>query len=313
MKSCSRAFSPAARACGAWRQPAGGQRPFSPRATTRVSVRRNRLAYVEDHLNGDIWRLDIAQSAAAPLIASTRQDVNARYSLDGMRIVFVSGRSGDAEIWVADADGRHPTRLTSQGAGVPSWSPDGRQIAFDSRSDIYVVNSDGGMMQQLTKEPSQEVRPNWSLDGRHIYFASNRTGDWQIWQVPRSGGPAIQITRHGGREAFAAPDGASIFAVKPPAEGLWQVSLATGEEKKVLEHVRQGPWTVASQGIYYLNQRTSMLELFRFATRNIQPLAAIEPILSMIAPALSASPDGRYLLYTQDQRESDIMLLEGFR
>ncbi len=68
------------------------------------------------------------------------------------RIVFVSDRSGSREIWVCDSDGGNQVQLTKFGGshvGSPRWSPDGRQIAFDSRpsglSSIYVINASGGI------------------------------------------------------------------------------------------------------------------------------------------------------------------------
>jgi len=69
---------------------------------------------------------------------------------DGKRIVFASDRSGETEIWVANADGSDALQLTSFRAletGTPHWSPDGRWIAFDSRprgrSGVFVIGALG--------------------------------------------------------------------------------------------------------------------------------------------------------------------------
>jgi len=74
-------------------------------------------------------------------------------SSDGQKITFRSNRSGSFEIWTCDSDGSNPIQLTLLGApntGTPRWSPDGRQIAFDSRkeghADIYVINAEGGLL-----------------------------------------------------------------------------------------------------------------------------------------------------------------------
>ena len=98
------------------------------------------------------------------------------------------------------------TTLDSPNTGSPSWSPDGANIAFDSRveghADIFVVSASGGSPRRLTKEPFENQIPSWSRDGRWVYFSSDRSGRWQIWKVPASGGPAVQVTAHGGFNAF---------------------------------------------------------------------------------------------------------------
>ncbi len=80
----------------------------------------------------DIWRVDLHTAApdrsAVKLISSTRAQMNAQYSPDGSRIALQSNRSGSSEIWVADAAGSNPVRITSFDgplAGAPSWCQDG--------------------------------------------------------------------------------------------------------------------------------------------------------------------------------------------
>ena len=71
-------------------------------------------------------------------------------------------------------------RLTDHSANYrdPSWSPDGRHIAFDSnrgdKAEIYVMGSDGSNPRRLTDHPAWAALPSWSPDGRHIAFVSER-------------------------------------------------------------------------------------------------------------------------------------------
>ncbi len=89
-------------------------------------------------------------------------------------------------------------------------------------------------------EPSDEVRPSWSGNGRWIYFGSDRTGTWQVWKLPSEGGPAVQVTRKGGREAFESPDGKSVYYHKRDVPGIWRVPVEGGEEAQVLDAGNQG-------------------------------------------------------------------------
>ena len=114
-------------------------------------------------------------------------------------------------------------RLTNIGGpvtGTPRWSPDGRQIAFDSMEgsnrDIYVVSSNGGKHHQLTTEPAEDTCPSWSRDGRWIYFGSGRSGSLQIWKMPSAGGRAVQVTTRGGFEGFEST-GRQVFLLRQRA------------------------------------------------------------------------------------------------
>ena len=142
------------------------------------------LAFVEFTSNVNVWRVAAWPGEARRperWIASEREEFSAAVSADGSRIAVQSTRSGAAQIWVADAAGGNSQSVTSMFAGVvgsPRWSPDGTQIAFDARvegnPDIWVVSSQGGAPRRLTSESAEDVVPDWSSDGKWVYFASDR-------------------------------------------------------------------------------------------------------------------------------------------
>ena len=119
------------------------------------------------------------------------------------------------------------------------------------------MDADGGAPRRVTTEPSEDVVPSWSRDGRWIYFASNRSGRWEVWKVPADGGQAVQLTKNGGFAAFESHDRRFVYYAKGlTARGLWRVSVNGGDEASVLDFPDigyWGYWVVAENGIYFVN------------------------------------------------------------
>jgi eukaryotic-like serine/threonine-protein kinase len=300
----------------------------------------SRLAYVRSYRDSNIWRIDTpaagGHATAAPVatISSSRLDLTPQFSPDGTRVAFTSWRSGAGEIWTADIDGSNAVQLTAMGAvpGFPRWSPDGRRIAFHSdaeqhQAEVFVVAAAGGKPRNVTVAPTGDAFPGFSSDGNWIYFTSNRGGGERtsIWKMPSSGGPAVQIAQGLGTLSQTSADGAYVYYLDNwnRSGALWRVAAAGGPATKVLDGVLSSNFALTKAGIYYIDQaapanRTdkpsvveTRLQYFDFSTERSRIVAGN---LGEVGFGLTASPDGRTILYTRfDSSIDDLMLADNFR
>lgn len=126
-------------------------------------------------------------------------------------LLFVLGLTG--VLPSAHGQLKPPAHEPVIGARMPALSPDGRQLAFVYRGDLWLAPSKGGRATPLTHHLETDAYPVFSPDGLWIAFASKRHGNWDIFVVPVEGGPAQQLTWHSGNEMPQgwSPDGRRIL------------------------------------------------------------------------------------------------------
>lgn len=98
-------------------------------------------------------------------------------------------------------------------ARYPSLSPDGSEIAFTCRGDIWKAASSGGVARRLTDHVAYDAYPKFSPDGRWIAFASARWGNYDLYIVPSDGGKARRLTfhEHSDYPECWSPDSKSVY------------------------------------------------------------------------------------------------------
>ena len=296
-----------------------------------ISRKDHQLVYQQKDFKYNIWRLDLSdertRQGPPSIVISDKGPSLARphFSPDGKRIAFESDRLGYADLWTCDSDGSNCSQLTSLHgtAGAATWSPDGRQIAFEFRpkqhSEVYLAEVGGGPPRLLETFPgSDNGGPNWSRDGKWIYFYSNHGGSIQIWKMQLNGGSPVQVTRKGGVVGAESSDGRFLYFAKFDVPGLWRMPLHGGQETRIFDQpfvpFSWWDWGLTEKGIYFINSQTSApatVAFFEFATNKIFPIWALtnRPFVG-----LSVSADGKSILYAQNEySQSDIMLVKNFR
>lgn len=183
--------------------PANDVEPSLSSDGKRVAFSSNR-----DDPRGEIYVMNVDGTGVTRLTYSSAFDVTPIWSKDGKKIAFVSSRdaadpAADAEeildVYVMNADGTGVTRLTHR-QGVdkgPSWSADGKQIAFVSdrgkagTTDVYTMNAaDGSQVSRVTwVEEPEEMFVSWSPGGKQLAFSTT-----QVFVVNTDGTQLTQLT-----------------------------------------------------------------------------------------------------------------------
>jgi TolB protein len=224
-----------------------GQVSLSP----RVSPNNSRIAFAslgsKDGWNIRMYSLELNRLISWP--SSGGASLSPAWSADGNKLAFSSSRSGDPEIWVADASGANARRLTNfRGPDVsPVWNPKtNAQIAWCSGRtglpQIYIMDSDGGDIQRMT-DGGYATSPSWSPNGQFLTFAWDRKygpgapGGQDIYVMDIASKRWLQLTHDAGRNDFPSwsPDGRHIVfeRVDGGQSEIWSM-LADGTEQHPL-------------------------------------------------------------------------------
>ncbi|HEX8896840.1 MAG TPA: protein kinase [Terriglobales bacterium] len=310
----------------------GGVDAITP-ATCRKA---RRLAWVNQMQDVNIYRISAAGGQPpVMLIASTVRDQDPVYSPTG-QIAFVSDRSGSREIWLARADGTSQTRITNfngPDVGDLQWSPDGRRLAFYSgaqgHSDIFTLdcvpaNMLCGNPKRVISGMKAEV-PSWSADGGFLYFASDRTGRFEVWKQATSGGPPIQVTQNGGYATRESSDGKWLYFWKD-TNSIWRMPTqsaghaTTGEELVIgpSNNVQRKGWTIIPDEIIFSESAGKTepgalraYQILSKRTRLILPL--MEGFVDARDYSVSVSPDSKWILYPQIDRSGSNVIVAEYR
>jgi TolB protein len=179
--------------------------------------------------NGEeaVYTIDASGGGEERITPDDRQKyIHPDWSPDGTKIIYCSTDDlhpplkNTSNIYTIDLKTRKVTMLVTGGTNTyASWSPDGQKIAFrkiigsEMNSEVFIANSDGTGLRNLSNNPAFDGWPAWSPDGAQIAFASNREGNYRIFLMNADGSNVRMLASTEGRatEPRWSPDGKTVY------------------------------------------------------------------------------------------------------
>ena len=233
------------------------------------------------------------------------------------------------DIWVANADGSSPSRLTAHVARdtFPRFSPDGKWVAFTSNrfgnDDVFVIPAAGGEPKQLTFATTGDTVHYWTPDGKGIVFSTSRgTNPWRspLYVVPIAGGLPTPMPMDGAVNGMIKQDGSMVAFNRMGgaywrkgnkgnrADDIWVQDLRSKaitqltdlDMLKFREHVedRYPMWGADGQ-IYFASERDGIFNIWKIAASGGQP-SQVTRHKDDGVQFPSISPDGTTIAYENE-------------
>ena len=184
----------------------------------------------------EVFGVDPETGGETQLYPTLGRMLDIRFSPDGKKAAFARIRENvvdDVDLWLLE-EGHDEAELLVSEAGLqyaPAWSPDGSKIVFVSGQghnthELVLMNLATREQRKLTVNQSYDVAPVFSPDGRRIFFSSNRTGDYELWELEPDTGETRQLTQAPGLDIdpVFSPDG-EWLAYTRAEEGEMKIAL----------------------------------------------------------------------------------------
>lgn len=239
------------------------------------------------------------------------------------RIAYILVRRGinktQYSLEIADMDSSNPQSLlvSSEPIMSPTWSPDGRQIAYVSfekkRAQIFSVDVSTGHRRLLTDFPGINGAPAWSPDGRQLAVVLSKSGSPKIYSVDLASGAMKQLTFGGSidTEPRYSPDGRSLLFTsgRGGSPQIYRLMLADGQITRLSydgNYNARASYTPNQQNIVMLHRedRQFNIGVQAAASGRVTPLTN-----SQMDESPSVAPNGRLVLYATRYQDHGVLAI----
>ncbi len=269
-------------------------------------VRGQALRALAHHVSDEVYQKLTGErgifSTRIAYILVQRGVDNTRYSLD-----------------VADVDGNNPQSLLTSSEPImsPTWSPDGREIAYVSferkRAQIYTVSVETGQRRLLTSFSGINGAPAWSPDKRQLAVVLSKSGSPKIYTVDLSSGQLTQLTFGDAidTEPRYSPDGRFILFTsgRGGTPQIYRLSLADHSVSRVSyegNYNARASYTPNQKSMVMLHRDTGQ---FNIAIQELEGGRVTTLTSSQLDESPSVAPNGRLILYATHVNNKGVLAM----
>ena len=228
------------------------------------------------------------------------------------KIVFVSDRDGNDELYMMDYDGQNQTRLTFNTIRdyTPAWSPDGKKIAYTSyknlNAGLYILDLEAGKVSPVSTRGTN-YSPSFSPDGKRLAFCSTMDGNTEIYVAAADGKNIKRLTFNEAIDSSPSwsPTNREItFISDRSGLGQPQVYIMDAEGSNVRRVSFGGSyhdapaWSPTGDRIVYVSRVENIFDLYVLNLRNNQIIKLTESNARNESPSWSS--DGRHIVFTSN-------------
>lgn len=295
-----------------------------------ISADGTQLAYTRIRSLQNLWRAELPANGAKtgivekPLTSGLLVNDFPSVSPDGRWLLFTSGRkTTTTNVYKMPIAGGDPIQLTffdSAFTASPSWSPDGRRIAFICNQGgipkVWLMSADGGTPKQFEKTNAADTNHglSWFPNSEIVYQQPGLHNLRGLNPDTQQEEPLLPVDSEGwlvSRPKFS-PDGKTFALLwnRPPTQGLWIANLQTHSEQAVSPNPY---WALgwSPDGTFLYAGKWGGRDIVRIDVRNSKETKTNIPVHGLLN-AGAVSPDGRKVIVGAEEDKSDVWLMKNF-